>query len=91
MRGFIPWAAIVVLAFLLWDARKALGRGGQGIRRWSLARLLALWAAYALVVWSTSNAQGGKRCAAPALGALVASVRLCDVAVVSLGLRLMPA
>jgi hypothetical protein len=59
MRGFIPWAAIVVLAFLLWDARIALGRGGQGIRRWSLARLLALWAAYALVVWSTSNAQGG--------------------------------
>jgi len=57
MRGFIPWAAIVVLAFLLWDARKELGRGGQGVRRWSLARLLALWAAYALVVWSTSNAQ----------------------------------
>ena len=59
MRGFIPWAAIVVLAALLWDARKALGRGGPGILRWSLARLLALWAAYALVVWSTSNAQSG--------------------------------
>jgi hypothetical protein len=59
MRGFIPWAAIVVLAFLLWDARKALGRGGHGILPWSLARLLTLWAAYALVVWSTSNVQSG--------------------------------
>jgi hypothetical protein len=59
MRGFIPWAAIVVLATLLWDARKALGRGGPGVLRWSLGRLLALWASYALVVWSTSNAEGG--------------------------------
>jgi hypothetical protein len=59
MRGFIPWAAIIVLATLLWDARKALGRDGPGALRSNLARLLALWAAYALVVWSTSNAQGG--------------------------------
>ncbi len=58
MHGFIPWAASVVLAALLWDARRALGRGGPGSLRWSLSRLLALWAAYVLIVWSTANALG---------------------------------
>ncbi len=58
MRGFIPWAAIVVLAVLLWDARKAMTPGGPGVR-WKAPKLLALWVAYVALVWSTSDAQGG--------------------------------
>ncbi len=58
MRGFIPWAAIVVLAVLLWDARKAMRNGGPGVQ-WKAAKLLVLWIAYVALVWSTSAIQGG--------------------------------
>ena len=58
MHGFIPWAATVVLAVLLWDARKAMTNGGPVVR-WKAAKLLVLWIAYVALVWSTSAILGG--------------------------------